>query len=745
MRTGRRARRPSLSPELRAGLILSALLTGHAAASCDAPELLLNVRLGQSERGSQVVRLDVQDGQLLDALLPPDLLRPDEQGYVAERVDCDGVAFVRLKPDLTVTYREERQDLLIRPQPTFLGQRHVDVSRALKSVTPAGQPATGVDFGVWSSATYRQPDGQPAGLGVTQAYVGVGGATARATGYVGVLGTIDPRSPDPQAARTVTARATAQYAVTPEVTLYGAVNAEPGSTQPGFTAGAFTGLTATYERITPRLYPDVTLFLEAPADITVRVNARTLGVVSVGAGEVHLTNIPLDASRNVIQLQLDSEAGVTEQTIAVPDDDAVTPGQDLTARATLGLSAGRWVGQLSAQSTLTRTLAAQGSVQLGADGTLAAGAQVALNADHLPDGESLSGVVGLQVKRTPAPDAAPARVTTTLNGGVSYARGPLNTQARASVPIGDLPRSTVSLRASYDSDPWFLSGSVATAFTPRSWEAALGTSRKLNDRSAISLSGTVAPSGYSVQVRGSYVFTPDLRGEVTAAGAPGAVTPAATLTYTPTANQVVAVRVSPENVNAAYGYTRDVALNLSASLTGAEGQVTGALSRVNGQWRLSPALVQRGVLVRTGVPGLPLIVDGGAVILTDPRGDVLIPQPTPAQTLTLRVNTRELPLGIAVGSSTLEVRPAPLGLTTVDWRANFTVSSFVRFFWAPGQPAVNADLLLNGELIPLDDEGYGLVERGTTVRTGELRGGPDGTRRCAVQFHPAVDTATCAP
>lgn len=744
MRTASRSRRPSPPRKAPLTVTLGALLLGgHAAASCDAPELLLSVRLGQSDRGSQIVRLDVQGGQVRDALLPADLLRADEQGYVAERVDCDGVALVRLKPDLTITYRESQQDLLIRPRPTYLGQRSIDVSRALTTNAPAAQPALGVDFGVNTQVNYEQ--GNPErGLGSTQAYLGIGIAAPRATGYAGAVASLNPNQTDPAAARRVDLRANAQYTVTPELTLLGDVHTEPGRAQPVPDTRVAASVTATYQRFTPRLYPDITLSLESPTDITVIVNGQTLGTLSVGAGEVHLTNIPLQPTRNVIQLWLDSETGVTQQTIAVPDDRVVTPGQDLGIRATIGLDDGQWNGQLSAQTTLSTTLAAQGNVQVEAGGALAAGLQASMVSDTMPEGQSLSGTVGMQLKRSAPTATLAAQVTTTANASVLYTRDRLNVNLRATVPFQNLSGSTVSVGASLNEEPWTLSGSVGTAFTPRSWTASLSAARKINERSALSLSGSVAPSGYSVRLQGSYVFTPQLRGEANGTLTNGAARPSASLTFKPTPDQTVGLNVSPGNVSANYNLTRDVTLNVTANLTDATADLSGALSVMNGKLTVSRALIQRGVLIRTGVPGLILIVNGVPSSPANRDGDVLITSAPPGENLTVRVNTRELPLGIAVGSSALEIRAAPLGLTTVDWRANFTVSTFVRFFWAPGQPAENADLLLNGELIPLDDEGYGLIERSTQPRTGELRDSQTG-RRCAAPLPPGADTVTCAP
>ena len=115
-------------------LLLGALLgTAQASAGCASPEALLSVRLGSTERGAVVVRLKRDGDRVTGLLLPPDVLRSDEQGYVAGRLDCDGVSYVQLNPDLLVVYREETQELRIRPAPARLGQQTVDVGQTLNA------------------------------------------------------------------------------------------------------------------------------------------------------------------------------------------------------------------------------------------------------------------------------------------------------------------------------------------------------------------------------------------------------------------------------------------------------------------------------------------------------------------------------------------------------------------------------------------------------------------------------------
>jgi len=179
------------------------------------------------------------------------------------------------------------------------------------------------------------------------------------------------------------------------------------------------------------------------------------------------------------------------------------------------------------------------------------------------------------------------------------------------------------------------------------------------------------------------------------------------------------------------------------STRGAGAQVRGGFTYLDGRLQLVSGLSQRGLLVRIGVPGIPVLVNGSAGAVTNARGELLLTQLAPGEPVLIRVSPRDLPLGVNIGSVEIEVVPAVSGLTVVDWRENFKVSTFVRFRWSPAEAAAGADLYLGGERIPLDDEGYGLVPQSAEARTGELRDEKD--RRCAVRVAPGVQDVTCGP
>lgn len=753
---GRPLNRPSRFPRLArtrgarrwALLTLTLGLAGQAAAAgCTSPEELLDVRVGQSSRGSVVVRLERTDTRVTDLLLPPDVLRANEQVYVAERVDCGGEAFVRLLPDLRVTYRAETQELRITPALSRLGERQIDVGRTLTPPVYPVVPAYGLDFGAQGNVTYdlrgeRSPGAPATALGNAGTYVGVGGALGNATAYVGAL-----YARRPGADARVQLRATAQYAFSPSLAIYAAYHAAPGVTQPGFSVSSFSGVTATYRQQVPSVAAPISLQLENPSAISVLVNGQLLGSVDAPAGEVTLLNVPLPRqASNTVTLLIEDESGLTQRTFDKVSPSAASLSSGLFASVSAGYddqaTGSAWSAAATAAYTIRPQLGVEAQASVAGNGVLNAAVQARYG------GSPLSGSVGVQVGRAAtAVDAAGISVTapfeTAVGGSLAYRRGPLNVTGTATVPIGRLPDSTLNLTAAYTAAPWYFTAGASTGLTSNSWQVDGGVTRVLNERSAVGLTASASPGGWQATLRGSYVFTPKVQGSAGVSLGTGGTAPSAALTYRPDPTQSISVNADLSEVSVSYGISRGIDLSASATTRGATAQVTGAVAYVDGRVLLSSGLAQRGILVRTGVPNLPLIVDGLGGVVTNQRGDALITQAALAQTVSVRINPRDLPLGVSIQSIEAEVRPAATGLTVVDWRDNFKLSTFVQFRWRPGEVAGNADLYLNGEKVPLDDEGYGLVPQSETARTGELRS-QDGARRCVVVLAPAVKEAVCA-
>lgn len=744
--------RPSRFPRPTLGrwalLTLTLGLTGQAvAAGCNSPEALLDVRVGQSSRGSVVVRIERADDRVADLLLPPGVLRANEQVYVAARVDCDGETFVRLLPELRVTYREETQELRITPALARLGERQIDVGRTLTPPVYPVVPAFGLDFGAQGNVTYdlrgeRASGTSAVAFGNTGAYVGLGGALGNATAYVGAL---YGRRPD--AGTRVQLRATAQYAFSSSLAIYAAYHAAPGVTQPGFSASNFSGVTAIYRQQVPTVAAPLSTQLENPAVISVLVNGRLLGSVDAPAGEVTLLNVPLPLqASNTVTLLIEDENGLTQRTFENVSPSAASLTGGLFASLSAGYddqaSGSAWSAAATAAYAIRPELGLEAQASVSGNGALSAAIQARYG------GTPLSSAFGVQVGRAAttvdaAGTSATAPFETQVRGSLAYRRGPLNLTGALAVPINELSRSSLNLSAAYTAPPWYFTAAASSGLTKDSWQVDGGVTRVLNERSSVGLTASARPGGWQAALRGNYVFTTKLQGSAGINLGSGGIAPTAALTYRPDSTQSISVSADLNEASVSYGISRGVDVNASATTRGAVAQVTGAVSYVDGRLLLSSGLAQRGVLVRTGVPNLPLIVDGLGGVVTNQRGDALITQAALTQTVSIRINPRDLPLGVSIQSIEAQVRPAATGLTVVDWRDNFKISTFVQFRWQASEVASNADLYLNGEKIPLDDEGYGLVLQSETSRTGELRG-QDGVRRCSVVLVPSAKEAICA-
>ncbi|MFC4454796.1 hypothetical protein [Deinococcus sonorensis] len=733
-------------PARRWALLALGLALGSAglsaAAGCDLPEELLDVKVGQSSRGSIVVRIEHQDDQVTDLLLPAEVLRANEQVYVAGRVDCDGEAFVRLLPELRVTYRGDTQEVRITPALARLGQRQIDVGQTLTPRIYPVVPAFGLDFGVQGAASYdlrgERAEGAPAvALGAASAYVGVGGGRGNATGYVGALYTGHPGS-----AAQLQLRATAQYAFSPALAVYAAYHAAPGVTQPAFSASSVSGVTATYRRQVPSVAAPLKVQLENPASISVLVNGQLLGSVDAPAGEVTLWRVPLPRqAHNTVELLIEDETGVSSRRFddVAPSADSLTGGLFASASVSYDDQAtdAGWGVSGSVSYAVRPEWSVETQASVSGSGAVNAAALVRYG------GSPLSGSIGAQVSRTPGSAGTAASLSTRVNGSVAYQRGPLNVSGAVGVPVGELSGSTLNLSATYSAAPWYFSAGASTGLTRGSWRVDASVSRILNERSAMALTASVQPGAWRAALRGTYVFTPKLQGAAGVSVGQGGTAPTAALSYRPDPTQAITVNADLNEVGVTYGLSRGIEVGASATSRGASAEVTGAVAYLDGRLMLTSGLAQRGILIRTGVPNLTLLVNGLGTVVTNQRGDALISQVAPAQTVSVRIDLRDLPLGVSVTSVEAEVQPAATGLTVVDWRDNFQVSTFVQFRWSPAEVASGADLYLDGQKIPLDDEGYGLVPQAEANRTGELRG-PDGTRRCAVVLAPAAKEATCA-
>ncbi|MCD0176770.1 hypothetical protein IHN32_12535, partial [Deinococcus sp. 14RED07] len=118
------------------------------------------------------------------------------------------------------------------------------------------------------------------------------------------------------------------------------------------------------------------------------------------------------------------------------------------------------------------------------------------------------------------------------------------------------------------------------------------------------------------------------------------------------------------------------------------------------------------VAVRTGIPDLPLQLDGKPAGRTDADGTLLLPGVTPAARHTLSVQVDDLPIEVLVREDRLTFTLQDGAGAQLDWRSNFTRLRAVTFLGRPGEPAAFGTLQTAGQEWMLDGHGRTLLPAG---------------------------------
>lgn len=718
-------------------LLLSAvLLLGHAqgqVASCDAPEELLGVVVGRSDRGSHVVKLTQADGAPVSVLVPEGVFRAAEAGFIAGRVDCNGEAYVTLAPDVRVRYDAAAQALIITPVLARLGSQTLDF-RTLppERAAASAAPVWGVSYGARANATYTLraapgTDAQaPAWNGA--AYLGVGAALNQVSGSAGAL---VERAPD----GTVRAepRALARYVVSPDLVVYGAWNASPLASEPGFAASNFRGVALAGRGGFGRVLPELTIELAVEADIEVSVGGKLLRSFSAAPGTLRLLNLPLPTGETTVSVFITDETGSRQLDQLVPGQAALPPGAFLYS-AQGGWLAGRWLAEASAQVGLPRGWRLSGQGRVTGD---TYGVRVQTQYAAAPWNLAFDAAV------TGGRDADGER-TTRYELGATAARsfGPLGLVGTVSVPLDDAQQTTFGVTAQYNTRQWLLTADARTGLQAQSWRLGAAGTYFLDRRGSVTASVQAQPGSWRAGLSVGFSPAPRWQLDGQAGYGPDGLDGGARVRFAPDPSQSAELALSRDDLGVRYSLERAVRVQAAVSTRAASAEVTGAATVTGGVVRLQPELAQRAVLVRTGLPNVRLLLGGEAVGLTDARGDALITRLPLGETTTLRVDLAALPFGIAVQEVAREIVPPLSGVLTVDWRENFRAFRFVQFFWKPGEVAAYGEVSVGGETVLLDDEGYGLTPAAPTAQPGELRS-EDGTRRCQVVIEPGLETVSC--
>lgn len=732
---------------LWSGALAQAAAQQSAAPSeppaCTAPEELLSVTVGGSERGTFIVRVSRDAQDRVSVLLPAAVLRAAEQAYTAHNLSCDGAAFVVLKPEIQVRYDQSAQAVRVSPALNLLGSDSVDFSLPDPAAEAVSEPQTqrsswGVNAGVQGAASYRQTSatGDLPSSFTGAAYGGVGAAQGGLAGYVGLL----TRSATATQEASTELRATAQWTVNPNLILYGAWNAAPNGNDPAFSSSTFRGVAVAARGGFTRRLPKLVIELPVEADIEVTVNLKRIRAFRAAAGSLTLLNIPLGGSGpSRVVVYITDETGTRQVNAEVPGSSRALPPGAYLANAQAGGSNGTLLGYAAVQLGLASGWTVTG--QAAAQGTPSSGNRFSVRASAAYSQARFSVAGGLEaVRATDAAGEVSQAWTASLSAGTNLGAGQL--QAFVSLPLNDLSGSVVGGKASYSSRNWLLGASASTGFQPRSWQAGASATYFFGQQGSLTAQADLSARSSRIGLSASFVLRPDLQLAAQVSSGPTGTRISGSAGYQIGPAQALRLNVSDEDAALSYSFNREVDVQVTAGLHAAAVQATGALVLTNGTVQLKPTLAQRALLIQTGIPNLRVLLGGTVVAVTDARGEALITDLPLGEVVSIRVDLASLPFGVAVGAEQREVVPPLSGVTAVDWRDNFKAFRFVRFFWSSQEVAAGTDVVINGERVLVDDEGYGLTPSSSEVVQAEIRSNTD-ARSCKVEISPRAEQAVC--
>ena len=172
------------------------------------------------------------------------------------------------------------------------------------------------------------------------------------------------------------------------------------------------------------------------------------------------------------------------------------------------------------------------------------------------------------------------------------------------------------------------------------------------------------------------------------------------------------------------------------------GEVRGAVTFLGGRTVLGQKLGQRAVVVRTGTPGIPLLLNGARVAVTDASGEALLTGLPEGSISQVAVDLDALPFNITARDATADIALAQSGVYILDWTRNFDVSRWVQLFYTQTEFSVYGLFMSGGQKYTLDDQGFVLIPDSGKAVVGTLQS-DDGTRRCELEIPASGEKAVC--
>ena len=748
-------------------LTVSALLTLGAAQAqsaalneevCALPRTFVDTAVNGAARGGSLLLI-----RGAERWISAELLRDSEAAYEVQRVQCSDGTFVLLNPLLDVTFDaaeltldvHTRLDLLpgnvldLTPSPQARAATETELPVTSFGVRVFGQRVPGVDGAFSSSGSLVQS---------------VGVRASHQTGRVALSAEASEggRIADPRLS--ITARGS--YDVSDQlglgVVIYGA-SLEGTGQRFGVSEERISGLEARLGETRAYRIPVLSFDLSLDSDILVSVNGAAGQSFRARAGVLTLKNIPVSSPVGIVSVTVQNASGtqLVERKYEVAD---VT----VTARSLAVLGHAGVLGQASGQSQpadasptaqklspaadLTGVYGLSDTWSLGGQVLLSRGlnrAQLSLRYADARLGAGLSA------------DYDSARLDTlALNADASYAWLNWRLAAALRAPVQNLGLSQVSAKASLRAGRSDFGAQLRTTPGTGAYDLGATLNYRVDERfsvgadAAYNMTPGQAP-GWRATARLSWTPLPKLT-----VAAQAGVTGAQGTSPTPVASTQLAYQIMPGRVvSGAFAYSggqpsgsvqysenREIAANFSASTQGDLALSADiGVSLVGSRLFLTRSDVGAGVLIRTGVPNLPLIV-GTRSVNTDASGEALVILGEGVREVSLVPDFDHIPLTVKVQDDRRDVTLARHGVTVVDWKDNFEQQQWVRLQWANGQPTKYAQFSVGAQRYTTDDSGYVLIKKLQAPATVAVQADPEDKnpqRQCQLTLNPATETQQC--
>lgn len=689
------------------------------AQLCAAAPELLDVTVAGQARGTLEVRRSPGV-----TLVDPAALRDSEARYAVQSLSCDGDALVRLAPELDLTYDPRTLSLRVAARPALLPGGTLD----LRSAGPQAQsavPSFGVAYGAvlnwgtpWDGAAWTGVRG----AAILDLFAAQGRASASAGLDLRRSGDLPEWRP----------HARMSYEIIPGWQVAAAYDTEPFGLPGTLLDRRFRGIALRAGDLSREL-DRLDLSLPLDARVTINVDGVPLTTVDARAGELLLRNLPLGTGGSVVTVEIEDANG--RRVVRRVQDGlrvSLSPGAYL-----LDAEAGWETGRPLARASGALGLRSDWTLNVAGDWTPdSLNAEVA--AVHAFEGGRLSFGAGTQ------PEPA-------LTASLDRELGRASLEGTLSVPVAAPGQARFGLGAGYALDQALVYARVGAAPGLNDWNALAGGYLRLN-RSVLGATVSAGPGRFGASL--SLTWTP--RDNLLIGSAVNvrhseaqdvtAVQSRFRVLYRPVPGQVLEAGVeSPDLRNSALAYTYDRQLyaRVGVSGRGLDTAVAGAVTLAGGRLVLGRTVSARTLLIRTGIPGIPLRINGAAGAVTDARGEVLAALDPALGRVRVDLVADDLPFNVTAREETTSLWVQGNGVVLLDWQGNFEVSRWVQLFWAAGEPARATDLhLRSGSVLPADPDGYVLLPPNTSG-TGTLRS-QDGTRQCEVQLGSARQSV-CLP